>query len=540
MKRHGVVSHIVFSLLIATAVSSCSLMGPPSGKLSIPFPSAILESNTGLSKNALASRAMLPAGMGAQVVRIYLESRGGLVPLAGSSPVFEAPVPLNGALTIDGLPQLQNCSLYLALSAKGGTDFRAVKFAVSKDPFNIVAGTTTTVDLTVQPSPFQDSFTTSDLRGVRALALGSATYYLANGVLSVFDDAGNQTGTLSIAGTNGITQANGLGAGKVMNSDGSFGADALWICTDRGVWALGGTGSSMGISQLSIKDASGNPLAVGEVDAAGAIPLNYVDNTVTPSVSKAQNVIFYEGPKGTLGGAYSSNGGWGWFDLAANLDQLGSTLKDSITSSDKPIIADYSTDATNDFGYLAVPAINNFRVGGDVVSTINALGQNPKFSDLLNAVLKNNTISLPSVSGAAPLATSVSEVISGTTRTLYVGSDRGVFAIEGIGSDGMLVDSAGTPLAAQPIVLGKAVSVAKLRATINGGHVWIAVLGRGGALYLLKDGGLFKSYPFFSGLPDFGGDAQATGDLSWTTQGLMVSGTNGVVLLTYAQVNQAP
>ena len=521
MKRHGISGRIALILLATTMASSCSLFGPPTGKLSIPFPASILNAGGSANGTASMSRAIPGATTTLRNVRVYLESRGGLIPFAGGSQVYEASIPTNNTLVIDGIPPLRDCVLYLSLGEFPGSDFRAAKYVKSGN-FNVIAGATASVDLSVQPSPFADLLTLGDPQGVKTLALASHTYFLAGGKL--YTD-GSST-VLPITGTHGILNANALGAGKVQNADGSFdfSKDCVWISADNGVWALSSDGSAL--TQVKVVDSKNVRRSISNILGSGAIGLNYTDSS---GVKHSVNMIYYQG-KGILGGAASSDAGsWQWFDMADNLATMGATLVDAIKNSPSMMIADYSIDTSAEYGYVIMPAINSFRVGGDVVDKVKGIDSS-NTSALMDAVLTGNTIQLPMISGAAPLITSVGKA----GNSIFVGSDRGAFSFGVSPSDGTIVGSA------QAIDLGRAVYVAKIKAKVFAGStdVWTAVLGKGGSLYLLKNGILKATYPFFSGMPDFGGDATATGDLFWTDSGLVISGTNGVVSMSAATLPQ--
>ena len=520
MKRFRIQARLGLLAFAFAAISSCSLFGPPTGRISIPFPSAILTS--GAEGSVLPTSRAIPApGTELRYVRIYLESQGGLIPLVGASKVYEAGIPGDNTITIDGIPPLRNCVLYLSLGVNSGADFRAAKY-VKSGIFNIAAGATSTVTLTVQDSPFADQLTLGDSQGVRALSLGGHSYYLAGGRLYI--DGATSTYLQVTGGANNILVANGLGAGKAQNADGSFdfSQDRVWIAADNGVWILSADGGSL--AQLKVLDTKGATRSISDILGAGAITINYTDSSL---VGHSVDAIYYQG-RGKLGGAASSDqGSWQWFDLADNLASLGDTLKNAIESSPSAMVADYAIDSSAEYAYAVMPAINSFRIGGDVVDKVTGIDTS-NTSALIDAVLKGNTISLPTVSGIAPLITSVSK----TGNTLYVGSDQGAFAFAVSASDGTITG------AAQALALGKTVSVAKLRASTINGVAWTAILGRAGNLYLLKNDTLVATYPFYTGMPDFGGDARATGSLFWTDKGLMIAGTNGVVLLGNAQLPQ--
>jgi hypothetical protein len=218
MKRYRIAAKAALILLSIVIATSCALMGPKVGAISIPFPQALL---TGEAAADTGSRSLKTGDL--KYVRVYLEAQGGLVPLTKSAMVFEDVIKPDNTITINDVPPIRNCTLYIALSQTGTADsiegFRVVRY-VKSSTFNIVAGATATVDLYPLFSPFQDLSLAYDTKGVRALEFGGSTYILANSWLR---KAGDDSYSLQIAGTNGVTAAKGLGAGKAMNEDGTFG-----------------------------------------------------------------------------------------------------------------------------------------------------------------------------------------------------------------------------------------------------------------------------------------------------------------------------
>lgn len=525
MKRYAIAAKAALILLGIALSLSCSLMAPRTGSLTIPFPPQLL------GRGGPGSRALtddMAEGQSLSRVRVYLEAQGGLVPLGGKGFVFESDIPSDNTITIDGVPPIRNCVLYVALltdvtnGVAPAPVFRIVKY-VNSGIFSVVAGATTSVTLNPFDSPFKDlSTASSTAKGVRALELGGVIYILADGTLLW---EGGPDGGLDIVGSKGIGAANSLGAGRVINSDGSLGADQVWVNTDMGIYALVG----QALEALPVEDKDGLPrdiAAIGDILESGVIALSYTTtNDDDEIVAGSTNAILYQG-KGKIGGAFSADEEWTWFDIADFLDdpQMES-LKSSIEEATGKLVADYWIAEDGSFGYAVVPAINSLRIGGDIIDKAkNDLPDDPGIQDILDMFLKDSTIAVPKVNNIAPLIKSVSMAGS----SLFVGTDQGVFTIEVDAADGKLAAET-----TQRVNLGRTVYVIRLRAKqfVVDGPVWTGVLAKSGTLFLLKDGELAATYPFYTGIPEFSGDAANTGDLFWTEEGLVVTGTSGAVRL---------
>jgi len=94
-------------------------------------------------------------------------------------------------------------------------------------------------------------------------------------------------------------------------------------------------------------------------------------------------------------------------------------------------------------------------------------------------------------------------------------------------SDGSWVSGA----VAQQITFPRTVNVVTLRSTVMDGQIYTAVLSSKGGIYLIKGTGTVVEYRFYTGIPEFNDTADITGHLFWSSDGLVVSGVNGAVLL---------
>jgi hypothetical protein len=239
-------------------------------------------------------------------------------------------------------------------------------------------------------------------------------------------------------------------------------------------------------------------------------------------------VVFYQG-LGKIGGAFSGGSKWSWFTLDENIDKLPEAIKTAIQNSPSKIIADYWISESGDYGYCVVPTINSLRIGGDIVQKAQDLGKGgtPTTQQIIDTFLKGNAISVPMVGGIAPIIKGVAKA----DGALFIGTDQGVFTVAVDPTDGKIL---GTPA---HVNLGRSVSVVRIRATKIGETVWTAVLSKKGTVFIMKNGALAATYLFYTGTPEFKPNANtvdpaATGDLMWTSAGLVVTGTNGAVLLS--------
>lgn len=526
MKTVTLTTRLAILGLLVGILGSCSITGPRNGSLRIPFPDSVVGAFSRTVSSA-QSRAIANAPLG--YVRVYLQAQGGLIPIAGST-TFEAAIPADKTLEIDSLPVLRDCRLFLALSVNGGTDFRAATYATS-DLFNIVAGATTDVGLTPQQSPFLDMRAAPDPQGVKSVALNGSLYFYSGGRLNADNPDGSLRASLPLIGVNGITAVSALGAGKVETGSTThgfdFAQDQLWVCADNGIWSIEDLGTSLAIGSLIAFDPENSSYAVQSVGGMSSVSSATFDYKATDGSTTSVEAVYYQGP-GRLGGAVSVDNGttWNWFDIGNHLADLPSMILDAMKNSSKGMIADFAVDQTGQYAYLVVPGINTFRIGGDMINTVQAGSSDPLAT--ANTALKNNTIVAPAVSGIVPMITSIAKIDGGTK--LYVGTDLGAFIAS--------VDSSGMAGSLQPIDLGRiGISIVKLRTQVVNGIEWTAILSRSGNLYLLANGTLKASYPFYSGLPDFADNARVTGDIYWTAAGdLVVTGANGAVLLPKAKL----
>ncbi len=499
-------------------LASCALLGPNEGEISFSIPDHILASSA-----VESSRAVLSQDGTLGYVRVYMESAGAILFLGTGGVVFETAIPADKTITINDVPPMRNCTIYLALSEKGSGDFRAVKYAKS-GLFHIVAGVTSEVVVDTYQSPFRDiaktasGFLTDTGSGVRALEFGGSLYFLAGGTLYKQNvETGVADEVLAVSGSQGdVTIGKGLGLakGKELLATGGFGADQLWINTDQGIWALSADGRS--ISQVG---AAGKAVL-----DSGALTLAYQDE----ETAVALDVAYYQ-YAGGVGGAISSDSAWEWEDMADYIDEVDlGPIKDTIQNSTTKLIADYdfvSGEAGVTFGYAIVPGIASLRIGADIKTTLEDLNtEGASAVDILNTITAGNSIMI----SPDDLIRAVSYLPGEANSTLFVGTSRGLYSIATNAADGKLPEN----YVSTAINLGRATDIIRVEAKTIGADAYVAALNKSGSVFIVKNGVLVEEFKYYTGIPQFDGKAATTGDLFWSAQGLVITGVNGAVLYT--------
>ncbi len=502
--------------LVLLAISGCSLLTPSAGSISIQMPQEYLQA---------PSRALWDADTPAQYVRVYLEAQGALI--IGGATVFELPIPANGVITIEDVPPITNCTIYITLSADEKTNFRTVRYFKS-GTFSVVAGAIAEVNATVYDSPFEDIFlpVAKDSSGVKAAVVETATdsgnfsrYFAANGLVYQDDSAEH---FLTTSGTiNSLSAGNILVPGTTVgetSNEGTLGEPELWINTSTGIY-----------------DSTGEQVvAATDVTDSGIFRLTYTymetELETGEEVTENFDIAFYQ-RKGSMGfGLPTSGGEWEWKDLITDmLGEDNSEITDLI-NPDKNIIAAYSMSENRQFGYFITP-VGTLRLDADVINDLVDPPEDQEeytVTEILNDILKPNTIS---VDGQKI------QTLSYEAGRLVLGTDYGIKTTSVLLEESgkvpyTLVDGKEVPLPL-PSVTGVKASIVRIHSKqyVVGGPVWTAALGTGGTLYLLKDGSLDSSYRFYTGMPGFDGKAATTGNLLWTEDGLVITGTDSAVLL---------
>ena len=525
--------------LAASGFVSCSFLGPElgktgSGQISIAIPDWVLAG----ARQAEASGSSRAIGGAIGYVRVYLEANGSLIKLDGANTYLEKAVSVaDNTIELNDVPP-QKYILYLSLGADGGPAFRASAYATSS-VFTVSAGSTATVDVSRVAGVFQDVSTALDLEnGVRMALVNGISYVLANGTLK-WNDGTERTANLSGIG------AIGLGTGRVLRGDGTFGGEVLWINTfAEGVRPFNPLTKEVGpdITKVSQK-GYGDKTKILE---SGVLNVNDQEGS-------AVEVAYYQ-RVGSVGFGTENVGdldneipGWDWQDLYEEFDDPESDLsdlKDLIKDLTTKFIADFHT--SGGYGYVLIPSVNNFRIYSALEDDLDALedefdlqGKDPEYNDYLDVIKGGDAeTNVLKVADGAGTRQSVSQ----EGAYLFIGTKTGLFYTT-VNSDNGIPAGPAAKIGPVRLTDGTNADIVRVRSKTVGGDVWTAALARNGDLFLLKNGpNLQKLYRFHTGLPRFevGGkvDAGVYGDLLWTSAGLMVSGVNGAVRLNNADLGK--
>jgi hypothetical protein len=524
LKKLAILSGVALLIL---ATTGCTFLAPRLGNLSFEIPLDALQELYDAPQNA-EGRALW-TGTPATRVRVYLESNGALINLQGGGVVFETDIPGNRIITIENLPPASNCRLYISLSA-AATPFRTLRF-FSSSTFQVVSGATRDITLSWSDSPFDDIFipSISDPKGIKAAVVETGIetgifnrYFAANG--SVFlknPEAEAQTLREGLGIINSLSAGNvlvpGLAVGEEVVTEASLGDPQLWINTNSGILTLPPEGSY--ITQKP------------DITESGVIHLKFTKEADaeegTPEEPFEFDLAFYQ-RRGSIGFGLVSGAEWEWQDLVDDMlssgDGEGTSTEDQSTidkfiNPNSNIIAGYAVDEHSKFAYF-ITALGTYRLDGDTVDKLVAPGEGEEKSinQILTEVLDPNMISIPNQKIQA---------LDYAGGRLTIGTDKGIW-------NSMVDPETGKP--ASLVSAGINANVVRVRSRRfeeQGDNSWTATaaLTSAGTVMILKNGVLFRSYRFFTGIPSFGGNATANGNLLWTDEGLIITGTDSAVLL---------
>ncbi|MFH2113582.1 MAG: hypothetical protein ABIJ86_03620, partial [Spirochaetota bacterium] len=183
----------------------------------------------------------------------------------------------------------------------------------------------------------------------------------------------------------------------------------------------------------------------------------------------------------------------------------------------------FSMSENRQFGYFITP-VGTLRLDSNVINDLvdPPEGEEYTVTEILNDILAPNTITLVGQK---------IQTLAYTAGRLVLGTDYGLWTALVSTDDGEL--TTGPSPVSKDTIKANIVRVRSKQYVVSevAGPVWTAALGTGGTLYLLKDGTLFNSYRFYTGMPGFDGKAATTGNLLWTEDGLIITGTDSAVLL---------
>jgi hypothetical protein len=509
---------VALASLIGLLGGACALSGPPVGTIAFTIPEKYLTPIEGETMGSRAITVTVP-----YVVRVWLGSQGALRPLGTDGKLYfeQTVTSTNNTVVISEVAKATGCTLYLALGTGSGSSFVTINHARTTSLFDIVAGAVAEIALKVELSPFKQLAALDDAKGVEVEYLPSVTgagtyYFLANGFL-YSAGTGATAAVTSASSAIAVTGANGLSIGKKITATSStLGETQLWVDTTAGIIPL--ENRSLGT-------------AIGGSEGKNVLESGTVHTLYDGSVFDA---VFFQ-RAGSAGFGYFKSGSWNWTDLLDTLkNQAGfSALYDIlIKNSSTKLIADYHLEYDADgylsYGYGVIPAINTARGGMDMVSTLKTVfsSSTVDFNAVKNAVLTNeNIITVPKAGTVQPLINSLSKA----GNYLYVGTDKGVFIF--------VVNPSTGKITVPPTTAARTMLVCALEAKEYSGHAYAAALDKQGNLFLFKDGVYTTtSYYFHTGLPAAADKADENCGLLWSDEGLVVTGTNGAVLLPYGKL----
>jgi hypothetical protein len=513
LKKLAILSGVALLIL---ATTGCTFLAPRLGNLSFEIPLDALQELYDAPQNA-EGRALW-TGTPATRVRVYLESNGALINLQGGGVVFETDIPGNRIITIENLPPASNCRLYISLSA-AATPFRTLRF-FSSSTFQVVAGATRDITLSWSDSPFDDIFIANDPKGIKAAVVGTERYFAANRQIFSSADLSEALYTAP-SDINSLSVGNvlvpGEAAGEEKATDASLGAPQLWINTATGIFSL--VGDRL-INKTNITESGVINLQFTREEDPEADPL-VDDGPIT------FDLAFYQ-RRGSFGFGLVSGAVWEWQDLVDDIlsssDGEGTSAEDQSTiekfiNPNNNIIAGYAVDENAKFAYF-ITALGTYRLDGDTVDNLvdPGEGEEKSISEILTEVLDPNMISIPNQKIQA---------LDYAGGRLTLGTDRGIWnslVDQETGRPGSLVSTG---------VNANVVRVRSRKFVEEDNSIWTATaaLSSAGTVMILKNGVLVRSYRFFTGIPAFGGNATANGNLLWTDEGLIITGTDSAVLL---------
>jgi hypothetical protein len=416
MKMKAIHQSFVVALL-AVLLAACQFpgaVGVGSLKISVPSPSG-------------ARQVAANAGKG-DLVRIQLVRNGVIVPLSGQD--FLEQGMAGQTVTIDSLPTGTGYKIYVASGQKnfttGGGFFETAYFQ-SSDSFEISAGTSTAVSVTLAPTPV--SVIEDVANSFHAVTVSGSSLYFIEGTDFDYTSNGDPSTTSPTQAV--ANYSTGARVTSISNTPYGF-----WFNTSRGV--LVSSGST--IPAFNMLNSSGTPLS--------PVPQAYTSGTI---ILSAGALAYYYGPGLTAGFAASSSSTTGdfnsgnpkWSTLSAMLNLSSSaTLQNALNKLDQAV---YGVASDNKAYVYLSTGIGTFRLDSTLVGqNTSALGDN-----LANGK-DNNQQSILVATDDGSLIGPVSTYSDGSaTAYAFAGTGKGLFAstvgpTTGIPDSGKLSVVAGT------------------------------------------------------------------------------------------------
>ena len=275
---------VALAALLLAACQVPGALGVGSLKIAVPAPASLKAATT--------------SGQG-NLIRIQLVRNGVVVPLGGQNYLQQG---LAGqTITVDSLPTGTNYKVYVASgqTATNGSGFFETSYFAASDPFEISAGTSTSVSVTLNATPvsiIEDSASANhaavSYSGILYFINGSAFSYVSSGDPAIVTSSPLVPGYLASAGASGakVYSVSNDGYGFWFNTDQGilwFNSDGTFQSVSTGtgaltVWASGAVTLSNGTGPvLGYYYGSGLTAAVAPANSSSVAPFNSGDPTWT-------------------------------------------------------------------------------------------------------------------------------------------------------------------------------------------------------------------------------------------------------------------
>lgn len=437
----------VLAILLALLLASCQVPFSGLGSIKISLPNTARTVNAGDGKG--------------NIVRIQLVQNGiNLVPLSTSTSYLQAPL-AGQDIEITDLNPGSNYTLLVATGEIKTSGFFEVSYFNTSEPFDIIAGESQDVPVTLNKNTGRSLLTHSASATQAVTTVGSSLYYLDNGSL---------TSRTSIGETSGSTVANL--DGKNVRSLSTAGTEA-WINTDSGIFRSASSGALGPVSGADTFNAYDS----------GRVTINNISSSVTSAT-----ISYYTG-KGTVGGVkldINNGAGGKWVEFST---ALGSSLAKYSNSQLLSGIA-----STDKFAYLAT-AVGLMRVNTDLIKEASA-DRDP--STYLTNKLANGDFEV-SYNPEAKVS-SVSTYSNGTKAFVFVASDKGLYGANVNASTGVSTGDLPALADTEGQMFGK---VSTATSANEDATVYTAAYNVSTrSVMVFKDLNLVRIIPAFNGLPN--------------------------------------
>jgi len=328
----------------------------------IPF------SGTGSLKIQLPGGARAAAGSTGDLVRLQLTRNGVVIPLSGGDYIEK--VLAGQTVSLDGLSPGPGYNILVSTGLRNaGETFYRTKLFQKSEPFEISAGTDTSVNLTLSASRFTVlESVAGSAHGATTDSNGSILIYL-NGAGTVQVSNGGVSTNIPVSNWSNLGSAtvNGLGYNN------AFLPATLWINTTKGIFESTPPSSTIGSMPMS---DSNNATITPVVTESGSVILH--DSATTQD----NKIAYYAGSGMTAGIRVNTDPKWQTLTDLLSLDSM-SSLKDTLSKSGQ-VIRGFAS--ASPFAYLST-AIGTYRIPAELIAgTTQGLGNSLKDGKDANGV----------------------------------------------------------------------------------------------------------------------------------------------------------